>query len=196
MSNAAEQLGTPQTTTPERNKGPESSGDRWRIYPNAEGGYELCVWVDRGIRKKIRIPKKYVTSDERARFAKGAAAEMVREYKAAQKSSPATEPKTDPSRITFGEIADLWVSGDLAKKYPDHVVVKKSVGMDRLRFKTLKKSVGDVPIEAFTTADAERAMRSLGPRCKTPGARRQYAQLISKTLSLAAWPLQSNRSRG
>jgi integrase len=53
----------------------------------------------------------------------------------------------------------------------------------------LSKTIGSVPIRAFTIDHADRAMRAL-PEGLTSATRRQYAQALSKVLRLAAYPLR------
>jgi hypothetical protein len=50
--------------------------------------------------------------------------------------------------------------------------------------------IGHVPIKDFTRDDAKAAMAKLPPTSRTSAARRQYAQLISRMLNLAGWPLE------
>jgi len=89
--------------------------------------------------------------------------------------------------VTFQQLAERWVSGKLAEKHPDHVKLKKSVRDDRYRLAKLYETIGDVPLESFAIDDAERAMAAL-PTELEASSRRQYAQLISKVLKLAAFP--------
>lgn len=93
--------------------------------------------------------------------------------------------------LTFRGVADAWTSGELHKRWPDHVPIKRSVADDKGRLATLYDLIGDVPIAAFTLDDADRAMAALPKRVKTSATRRQYAQLISKVLGLAVYPLRA-----
>jgi integrase len=104
---------------------------------------------------------------------------------------------SSPARVEFvraqgdvmywGDFADLWTSGKLAKDYPDHIKEKSSASDDACRAGRLKRSIGNVRLDAFTLDDAERAMREL-PESLTAATRRQYAQIIARTLSLAVYP--------
>jgi integrase len=96
---------------------------------------------------------------------------------------------TKPEGPTFREVAEEWTSGKLHKRYPDHVKIKKSVDDEEQRFGKLYDTIGDVPLATFTLEDAERAMAKL-PEGRTPATRRHYAQLISKVLRLAVYPLR------
>lgn len=102
---------------------------------------------------------------------------------------------SESKALTFREVAGLWTSGDLHRDYPDHVKTKDS-DLDESRLKLLCKldvgglELGDVPVDHFTVQHAETAMRKLPERAKRPGTRRQYAQLISRVISLAVYPLK------
>ena len=101
----------------------------------------------------------------------------------------ATKATVGPVGKTFAQVATMWTSGELARLYPDQVVVKRSVAGDVTRLLTLCKAVGEVPIATFTVDHAERAMRSL-PAGLRPATRRQYAQSLRRVLELAAYPLR------
>jgi integrase len=97
--------------------------------------------------------------------------------------------------ITFGEWARQWVSGEIAKKYPDHVDPKDSVERDEqnLRIYVLPH-VKDVHVDQFTLDDAEFVMASIpevSARTKRPlrpASRRHIAQVISRLMRLAVFP--------
>jgi integrase len=88
---------------------------------------------------------------------------------------------------TFQTFSERWTNGELARKWPDYVKAKKSAADDINRFERLYKTIGDVPLDRFALADAERAMAALDPDLAS-ATRRQYAQLISKVLKLAVYP--------
>jgi len=96
---------------------------------------------------------------------------------------------------TFREVARLWTSGELHEQYPDHVKAKDSEA-DEARFRVLFEidlggsPLGNTPIDRFTLDHAERAMRKLPERARRAGTRRHYAQLISRVLGLAVYPLR------
>ena len=183
---------------PTHTPGPESEGPGWKIYHHTDGGFELAVWVAPGVRRKMRVPRQYDTPDVRARFAggvsgtKGAAGELKRQYREQLKNPTVAAPKADATALTFGDVANLWASGELARKYPDQVKAKseKVAGGDGSRLRLLTLSIGDVPLKAFTIDEAERAMRALPERATAPATRRGYAQLISRVLALAVYPLR------
>ena len=96
----------------------------------------------------------------------------------------------EPSKqevMTFEALANAWTSGELTKRYPDHVSPKKSYTDDASRFKRLFPSIGSIRLAQFTLEDAETAMGTI-PSEYSPSTRRQYAQLICRVLSMAAYP--------
>ncbi len=97
-----------------------------------------------------------------------------------------------PARgMTFRELGEMWTSGELARRFPDHVKVKRerSVEDDRLRLARLCETIGDVPLAVFRLEDAERAMAAL-PGGRRPATRRHYGQLIARLLRLAVYPMR------
>ncbi len=92
-------------------------------------------------------------------------------------------------RTTITTLAEQWFSGDLHKKYPDHVKSKSSSKDDKYRFdKYIKDPVGNVRVAEFTRAEAERVMARL-PSHLSAASRRHVAQLLSRLLSMAVYPL-------
>ncbi len=96
---------------------------------------------------------------------------------------------------TFREVARMWTSGELHDQYPDHVKAMDSEA-DEARFRVLFETdlggstLGDTPLDRFTLDYAERAMRKLPDRARRAGTRRHHAQLISRVLALAVYPLR------
>jgi len=121
------------------------------------------------------------------RFSEG----VFDERKARAAINVAIKKGTKPSgpTVTFADLAKRWTSGELARDWPDHIRSKRSASKDAERFAVLNKAVGTVRIESFTLADAELAMRAL-PKGLASATRRQYAQLISRLLALAVYPLK------
>jgi integrase len=101
------------------------------------------------------------------------------------KSGSATA--TRAQSMTFRELGERWTSGDLHRRYPDHVKLKRTAETDERRLQKLYAVVGDVPLTAFGLSDAEAAMVALPPGI-VPGTRRHYAQLMAKVLKLAVYP--------
>lgn len=93
---------------------------------------------------------------------------------------------------TFKVFASRWTSGQLHEEFPDHVALKKSAHDDELRLgKHVYPLIGDIPITEFIGERglllAEDVMRQL-PACLSQPSRRQVAQLMRRTLKLAAYP--------
>lgn len=98
-------------------------------------------------------------------------------------------PEVEPAEyVTFEDLATAWSSGVLHKQYPDYVKHKKSADKDVQRLAHLCKTVGSVPLVAFTALDFKRAMKALPPKAKRPAARRQYAQVMAKVIYYAVEP--------
>jgi len=94
-------------------------------------------------------------------------------------------PDTGPS---FREFATDWTSGELTRRFPDHIRAKKTAEHDVYRLVAhVYPVVGDIPVARFRTEDAELVMRSLPPELAA-GSRRQIAQLLHRVLKLAAYP--------
>lgn len=131
----------------------------------AERFCEKAATIDRGRWRELR--------DVCARYADGTARVIG-------------DKQLEPT-MTFAEFAALWLDGSLARRYPDHVREKRSASDDASRFKRILPIVGHVPLCDFRLEHAEAAMASL-PTELSSASRRQYAQLIARTLTLAAYP--------
>lgn len=107
-----------------------------------------------------------------------------------------TLPETLAKVPTFEEVADMWTSGDLAKKWPDHVKAKKDADIDIGRLKRLCDitfggvRVGALPMSRFTLGHAEEMMRNLPEAVEQPATRRHYAMTIGRICNLAVYPLK------
>jgi integrase len=100
-------------------------------------------------------------------------------------SAPDALPDVGP---TFQEFAEQWTSGELRRRFPDHVREKRSVSDDIFRLRAhVYPLVGSVPLRQFTTQHAEAAMAAL-PTTLSPASRRQVAQLLARVLKLAVYP--------
>jgi integrase len=99
-------------------------------------------------------------------------------------------PKPSAVALTFEKAGRSWTSGELHRRYPDHVKLKRSAGTDAKRLEKLYATIGDVPLAAFSLAHAEKAMAALPPNI-SPATRRQYGQLMARLLKLAVYPLKA-----
>ena len=107
----------------------------------------------------------------------------------ARERAAAARRGTPDRPVTFGDVARLWTSGELAKRYPDHVKAKRTADSDQGRLNVLLKTIGPVPLKDFTREHAKQAMAAV-PSGRASATRRHYAQLISRVLTLAVWPLE------
>src|SRR5579872_2102405 len=93
-----------------REKGAESSGEvgglGWRVFRVIERGKErfvLLAYVAPGVRRKMRLPveqRRLTTPELRARFARGAATQMIRDHQASTRTTttpPASAEAPNPS---------------------------------------------------------------------------------------------------
>lgn len=111
---------------------------------------------------------------------------LVSEIKGGEVAAAPEAPQAGAG-VTFRQLAKQWTDGELHRRYPDHVPLKKTADLDAQRFDVLSKTIGDVPIASFALDDADRAMASL-PEKLDPTTRRHYAGLISRLLRLAVYP--------
>jgi len=88
---------------------------------------------------------------------------------------------------TFQTFGEKWTNGDLHAKWPDAIPLKKSSHDISFTLARLYPTIGHIPLTSFTLADAHAAMRAL-PREIEVGTRRNYAKLISRVLTMAAYP--------
>jgi integrase len=88
---------------------------------------------------------------------------------------------------TLAEWGRQWVTGELAKKYPDHVRPKRSADRDEelLRLYVLPHTT-DVLVDEFTLEHAEFVMANLPETVAR--SRRQIAQVMSRLMTLAVYP--------
>lgn len=98
----------------------------------------------------------------------------------------AEPPKS--AHVTFREFGEMWTSGELHRRWPDHVKLKKSVDDDRERLqKYVYPIIGHVPLVELTVAHADAVLAAL-PSGLSPTTRRHVAQVMQKTLKYAAYP--------
>ncbi len=105
--------------------------------------------------------------------------------------------KVAPAPTTFDALAARWTNGELARDYPDHVAVKKTVDLDVSRLEALSRvqvapglAFGALPVSSIALAHCKAVMSNLPKTAKRPGTRRHYAQLIHRVLELAVYPCE------
>lgn len=92
---------------------------------------------------------------------------------------------------TFGDVAELWLSGDLRKSYPERVRERTpdTIRKDAQRFRVVGQVLGHLPVTAVTMADARKAM-ALVPSGNKQGTRSLYERFIYRVMKLARFPLE------
>ncbi|CAN5519654.1 hypothetical protein BH09MYX1_BH09MYX1_00990 [soil metagenome] len=90
--------------------------------------------------------------------------------------------------VTFGDVVDRWVSGDLARAFPDDVKTKRSARHDGYRAEHVPQVYRDLAIKTWTPETYADVMRSLSPKLGT-NSRRQVAQIVHRVFELAIHPL-------
>ncbi len=96
------------------------------------------------------------------------------------------------SLATFGDVAEQWTDGSLARTFPDHVKAKRSGESDVHRLKHVLPILRDMPIGKVELTHADRVMASL-PKM-SQASRRHVAQVIHRVLSLSVFPLKLRTS--
>lgn len=90
--------------------------------------------------------------------------------------------------MTVRQFGELWTSGELHRRFPDHVKRKKSARDDRDRLeKYVYPVIGDMPIPQVTVEHGDAVLNKL-PRRLAPATRRHVGQALSKLFKLAAYP--------
>ena len=93
-----------------------------------------------------------------------------------------------PKVPTFAAHIGAWTSGELAKKYPHHVKVKRSASDDEYRAKKhIPQHIAELPVSEVSLDHCEIVIANLDEGAST-GTRRQVAQLLRKALALAVYP--------
>lgn len=94
-----------------------------------------------------------------------------------------------PAYATLRTVLQRWVSGELARDFPDYVTRKRSVRNDRSLQKHVPDAVLDLPLTSWTVATYESVMAKV-PRTLSSARRRQIAQLMHRAFELAVYPLK------
>lgn len=99
-------------------------------------------------------------------------------------NAPAAEPRKLAS--TFGELWQMWVSGELTALYPVKVppIDSETAKKARQRLGVMQKTIGPVALRDFTEAMADAAIAAL-PRDMASSTRGQHQALIRRVLNIA-----------
>src|SRR5512133_1376629 len=131
-----------------------SAGRRWRIAlgavgrPAAERRAALVVELSRHLAHRADA----LAVLREAALATTSEAAVLEGIAKAQK----TAARPDRRQETFRSVGEAWASGELAKAHPDHVTARRTTPKGELAL--LCQTIGEIPIKAFTLADADRAM--------------------------------------
>lgn len=89
---------------------------------------------------------------------------------------------------TFAVFAERWTSGELHRRFPDHVKKKADTTRDEELLRIyVNSAIGDDRLDLITLDDADRVMAEI-PEERSPGTRRHVAQVVRRVLSLAVYP--------
>ena len=128
---------------------------------------------------------------EQAADADAATLEVILQVVDKQCGGKLVERASKSTTPTFREVAELWTSGELAKRYPDRVVTKRSADSDAVRLgrHIYTHPMANKPIDRVTEADCEAVLDRVDPNL-AHNTRRQIAQLMIRVLNLACYPLK------
>lgn len=107
---------------------------------------------------------------------------------ASERGTQAKQRAKPGKSITFKDAAEMWLSGEMRRQFPDYVGEKDMAG-DRTCLERHYPVIGSVPLHLFCKDDAHRAMRAL-PEGLADNTRRHYRHVIFRVLKLAAYPCE------
>jgi integrase len=124
---------------------------------------------------------------ERAAEREGTAlADVVRAIEAMCKGEVIRKPT---GKTTFRQVAEQWLSGELHRRFPDNIKIRKQAGAElRALERHVFPLIGDIPMSRFTLEHAQEVMRRL-PKHHQPGTRRCMALRLHRVVALAVFPL-------
>ncbi|MCL2776620.1 MAG: site-specific integrase [Polyangiaceae bacterium] len=106
-----------------------------------------------------------------------------------------TSAQEAPTLPTFLQHLEDWTSGELAKKYPHHIKVKKSADGDETRIrKHIAPVLESVLVDEVTLDHCELVMAGI-PAERSDGTRRQVAQVLRRGLALAVYPCRYRKDQ-
>jgi integrase len=102
----------------------------------------------------------------------------------------ATRAELGARLVTFRDVAEYWLSGELERDYPDtRHKGERSRESSRGLMRALYPLIGHVPVAEFTIEHAEAAKKAL-PKRSGPPQRRNYCIHIRAVLARAVYPLR------
>ncbi len=93
---------------------------------------------------------------------------------------------------TFRDVAELWIDGTLARRYPDesrYRIEGKHLARVRKILAIIDPVIGKTPVTLVTLEQADQARAAIPPSVKVTGSRRHYSLVIRRVLALAVYPL-------
>jgi excisionase family DNA binding protein len=165
----------------------------WRVH-SRDGGFAVTYYDAQGIRRLHRIP---VTADARSvedaeRYAESW---FVKNVQRSGQSVGIGKLARMGGATTFEQFAQSWTSGELAKRYPDHVRAKRTAKGDEQRLKLyILPVIGAEPMSAFEGRHGlelvEKVAEAMPPLSSTfsRASRRQVLQVVHRLLVLATYP--------
>lgn len=96
---------------------------------------------------------------------------------------------------TFQDVLDLWLSGDVRRRWPNACRHKGQASIEQARgmySRHIHPVLGPMPIVDITLEDAERVSARLGKLAQP--SRRRYQLIIKQVLELAVYPLRLRES--
>jgi len=97
------------------------------------------------------------------------------------------EPVSAASSVTVAQFGKQWRTGELHKRYPDHVKDKDSDRDEQLARLYVEPIIGGKTLATLTLEDCDLVMASI-PDGKAPGTRRHVAQYLRRLVTLAVYP--------
>lgn len=166
---------------------------RFKVNFEKGRGYVIRYYGSNGRRHAHRIDSATAPEAEKC------AARWIAEHVAVGDRPREGSPDGGP---TFGQFAAQWTSGELSRRYPDHVPTKVTTKDDvsRLR-KYVLPCIGSEPLASFEGDHAldlvERVTAALpsGKAALSPATRRHVLQLVHRVLTLAVYPARILKSQ-
>lgn len=91
--------------------------------------------------------------------------------------------------LKVSELGEQWTSGELHRRYPDRIRLKRTAIDDRGRLKNyVYPVIGDMRVDAVTLDDCEEVMRRIPESAKR--SRRHIAGTLARLLRMAVYPLR------
>lgn len=123
--------------------------------------------------------------ESEADFARAEKRALLRAKEAAARAVPRDAPVPSHVPQTFGELVQLWLSGDLCERFPNYVnpLLPDTAAHMRRRFVRINRSIGGIALAKLTEKDCTRA---LAESKQTGQTLVNYAGLIRRAVNIAA----------